>query len=32
MELIVPELESAWLDFIKDDILKYTRLIFINSK
>lgn len=25
MELIVPELQDAWLAFIKDDILRYTR-------
>lgn len=25
MELIVPELQYAWIDFIKDDISKYTQ-------
>lgn len=32
MELIVPELQDAWLDFIKDDVLKYTRLVKFISK
>ena len=25
MDQIVPQLQDAWLDFIKDDVLKYTR-------